>query len=39
VLIDKDQKPRWRYTSLADVTDEEVERHFQRLGEGELAFG
>jgi enoyl-CoA hydratase len=36
VLIDKDQKPRWSHRSLADVTEKEVERHFENLGEREL---
>jgi enoyl-CoA hydratase len=38
VVIDKDQKPRWRYSSLHDVSDAEVERHFESLGERELRF-
>jgi enoyl-CoA hydratase len=38
VLIDKDQRPRWRYRSLAEVTERELERHFEDLGEGELRF-
>ena len=36
VLVDKDRKPRWQYASLADVSDGEVERHFENLGEREL---
>jgi len=38
VLIDKDQKPRWRFGSLGQVSDVEVERHFEGLGERELRF-
>lgn len=36
VIVDKDNKPVWRPASLAEVTDEDVERHFAPLGEGEL---
>ena len=38
VLIDKDQKPRWRHSSLADVSAAEVDRHFESLGDQELRF-
>ena len=38
LLIDKDQKPLWPYGSLAEVSDQEVRRHFQELGDGELHF-
>ena len=38
VLIDKDQKPRWRHSSLADVSEAEVESHFENLGDRELRF-
>lgn len=38
VLVDKDQKPRWEHDSLAAVTDPEVARYFESLGERELAF-
>jgi len=38
VLIDKDQKPRWRFGSLGQVSDVEVERHFEGLGKRELRF-
>ena len=38
VLIDTDQKPRWRHSSLADVSETEVESHFENLGDRELRF-
>ena len=38
VLVDKDKKPRWRFSSLAEVSEAEVERHFASLGERELRF-
>ena len=36
VIIDKDNRPRWRPAALADVGDAEVERYFAPL-EVELA--
>ena len=36
VIIDKDNRPRWRPASLAEVTQAEVERHFAPVAE-ELA--
>jgi enoyl-CoA hydratase len=36
VIIDKDNRPRWRPPTLAEVTAESVERHFAPL-ESELA--
>jgi enoyl-CoA hydratase len=38
ILVDKDQKPRWEHDSLTAVTDPEVARYFESLGERELAF-
>lgn len=38
VVVDKDQKPRWRFSSLAEIGEAEVERHFESLGERELRF-
>lgn len=29
LLVDKDRQPRWSYTSVAEVPEEVVERHFQ----------
>jgi enoyl-CoA hydratase len=37
VIIDKDNAPRWRPASLAEVSDAEIERHFAPLGAAELA--
>ena len=37
VIVDKDNKPRWHPASLAEVSDDEVERHFAPLGADELA--
>jgi enoyl-CoA hydratase len=36
VIVDKDNKPRWRPATLADVSVAEVERHFAPLGADEL---
>ena len=36
VIVDKDNAPRWRPATLAEVTDAEVERHFAPRPEGEL---
>ena len=37
VIVDKDNKPRWRPATLNEVSEAEVERHFASLGDGELA--
>ncbi len=36
VIVDKDNKPRWRPATLAEVSDAEIERHFAPLGAEEL---
>jgi enoyl-CoA hydratase len=36
VIVDKDNAPRWRPATLAEVTEAEVERHFAPRAEGEL---
>jgi enoyl-CoA hydratase/carnithine racemase len=36
VIVDKDNKPRWQPTELADVSDADVERYFAPLGKTEL---
>ena len=35
VIVDKDNAPRWRPASLAEVSDAEIARHFAPLGSGE----
>ncbi|HTQ82235.1 MAG TPA: enoyl-CoA hydratase/isomerase family protein [Pseudolabrys sp.] len=37
VIVDKDNRPRWRPASLAEVSAAEVEGHFTPLGADELA--
>ena len=36
ILIDRDQRPRWRPASLKEVSDAEIARYFAPLGEREL---
>jgi enoyl-CoA hydratase len=36
VIVDKDNAPRWQPTTLAAVSEADVERHFAPLGAGEL---
>ena len=38
VVIDKDQKPRWRPASLAQVSDRMIDGYFTSIGEDELRF-
>ena len=38
VVVDKDKRPRWRFSSLEEVSEAEVDRHFATLGERELRF-
>ncbi len=37
-VVDKDQTPRWRPASLAEVSDEDIEAYFAPLGERDLSF-
>ena len=36
VIVDKDNQPRWRPATLADVGEAEVELHFAPLRDAEL---
>jgi len=36
VLVDKDHHPRWQHASLEEVSEADVERHFQPIGDREL---
>jgi len=38
VLIDKDQSPRWRPATLAEVDDAMIEAYFAPIGNRELRF-
>ena len=38
LVIDKDQSPRWSPATLSEVTEADVDRYFETLGTGELAF-
>jgi enoyl-CoA hydratase len=38
-LVDKDQKPRWRPASLAEIDERMAEGYLASLGDGELTFG
>jgi enoyl-CoA hydratase len=38
LLVDKDNRPLWEHTSLEAVSDDEVARYFENLGERELRF-
>lgn len=38
VIIDKDNAPNWSPARLEDVTDADIDRYFQPLGENELSF-
>lgn len=38
-LVDKDRSPKWKPATLADVTDEMVNRHFVAPDGGDLQFG
>src|SRR5436190_20265425 len=38
VVVDKDQKPRWRPATLAEVTDPMIDAYFTSIGDRELKF-
>jgi enoyl-CoA hydratase/carnithine racemase len=38
VVVDKDQKPRWRPATLAEVTEPMIDGYFTSIGERELKF-
>lgn len=38
VVVDKDQKPKWRPPSLAEVTAADIDAYFAPLPEGDLSF-
>ena len=38
ILIDKDNSPKWRPATLAEVSDNDVAGHFEELGPLELKF-
>ena len=38
LLVDKDQQPRWQHRGSGEVSDAEVARYFENLGERELVF-
>jgi enoyl-CoA hydratase len=38
VVVDKDQKPRWRPATLAEVTEPMIDAYFTSIGESELRF-
>ena len=35
-LVDRDRSPKWKPATLADVTTDYVDAHFESLGDGEL---
>ncbi len=39
IVIEKDNAPKWRPDTLAEVTPDLVEAHFAHLGDSELTFG
>ncbi|HAQ76541.1 MAG TPA: enoyl-CoA hydratase, partial [Hyphomonas sp.] len=39
VIIDKDNAPKWKPATLEEVSDADVARYFEPLGDDELTFG
>ena len=39
VVIDKDQAPKWKPATLAEMSASDVDGYFEPLGDGELTFG
>ena len=38
LIVDKDNRPRWRPAAAEAVSKADIDAHFAPLGEGELAF-
>lgn len=38
LLVDKDQKPKWKPSRLEDCTAQQIQAYFEPLGQDELKF-